>query len=147
MHAILTAGRLAGDKINGGKLFCTTYPCHSCARHIIAAGITEVYYIEPYRKSLATKLHSDSITEDESDGKKVRLLPYDGVAPARYLRLFRVPQDSRKKEGKMIQVDPKTATPRFDKTMAALPELEALVVRGLAEKKLVSANPEPQKVS
>jgi deoxycytidylate deaminase len=42
MHAILTAGRLAGDKIRGGKLYCTTYPCHSCARHIIAAGITEV---------------------------------------------------------------------------------------------------------
>jgi deoxycytidylate deaminase len=140
MHAILTAGRLSGDKIRGGKLFCTTYPCHSCARHIIAAGITEVYYIEPYRKSLATKLHSDAITEDESDEKKVRLLPYDGVAPSRYLKLFRVPQDSRKKAGKMIAVDPRKANPRFDKTLAALPELEALVVRGLANKKLITTD-------
>jgi deoxycytidylate deaminase len=140
MHAILTAARHSGDRIRGGKLYCTTYPCHSCARHIIAAGISEVYYIEPYRKSLATKLHSDAITENESDRNKVRLLPYDGVAPARYLKLFRVPQDSRKKAGKMVRVDPRTATPRFDKTLAALPQLEALIVRGLAEKNLIQAN-------
>ncbi len=61
MHAILGAGHLAGGRLKGGALFCTTYPCHSCARHIIAAGISDVYYIEPYRKSLATKLHSDAI--------------------------------------------------------------------------------------
>ena len=140
MHALLTAGRLSGDKIKGGKLYCTTYPCHSCARHIIAAGISEVYYIEPYRKSLATKLHSDAITENESDKNKVRLLPYDGVAPARYLKLFRVPQNSRKAGGKMVQVDPRTATPRFDKTLAALPELEALVVKGLTEKKIIQVD-------
>jgi deoxycytidylate deaminase len=140
MHAILAAARHSGDRIRGGKLFCTTYPCHSCARHIVAAGISEVYYIEPYRKSLATKLHSDAITENESDRNKVRLLPYDGVAPARYLKLFRVPQDSRKKEGKMVHVDPRTATPRFDKTLAALPELEALIVKGLAEKNLIQVS-------
>jgi deoxycytidylate deaminase len=52
MHAILTALRLEGDRVRGGQLFVTTYPCHSCARHIIAAGIKEVYYIEPYKKSL-----------------------------------------------------------------------------------------------
>lgn len=136
MHAILSAGLSAGDRIKGGKLFCTTYPCHSCARHIIAAGISEVYYIEPYRKSLATKLHSDSITEDENAEKKVRILPYDGVAPARYLKLFRVPENSRKENGVMIKVNPKTAAPRFDKTLAALPELEAFVVKGLKEKKI-----------
>ena len=43
MHAIIQAGHQGyGSKIEGGKLFCTTYPCHSCARHIIAAGIREV---------------------------------------------------------------------------------------------------------
>ena len=61
-HAILTGAQLGGERIVGGKLFCTTYPCHSCARQIIAAGIKEVYYIEPYRKSLATKLHGDVST-------------------------------------------------------------------------------------
>ena len=137
MNAIIKASQLAGERVIGGKLYCTTYPCHSCARHIISAGIKEVYYIEPYRKSLATKLHSDAITEDESDLSKVRILPYDGVAPARYLKLFKVPQDSRKSNGKMIQIDPKTAEPRFDKTLEALPTLEALIVKGLQEKKLI----------
>jgi deoxycytidylate deaminase len=140
MQAILAAGRTAGEKIKGGKLFCTTYPCHSCARHIVAAGISEVYYIEPYRKSLATKLHSDSITEEESAERKVRVLPYDGVAPSRYLKLFRVPQDSRKDgDGHMTKTNPKIATPRFDKTLAALPELEAFVVKGLRDKKIFDA--------
>lgn len=56
MHAILTALKSCGDRVQGGMLFVTTYPCHSCARHIVASGIKEVYYIEPYKKSLATKL-------------------------------------------------------------------------------------------
>jgi deoxycytidylate deaminase len=140
MHAILTAGHLAGSRIRGSALYCTTYPCHACARHIIAAGISEVYYIEPYRKSLATKLHSDAITEDESDNKKVRILPYDGVPPNRYLKLFRVPANSRKLGGKMITVDPKKAAPRFDKTLEALPQLEALVVKGLEAKNISAAD-------
>lgn len=88
MHALLNAGQVAGMKIKGGKIFVTTYPCHSCARHIIASGINEVHFIEPYRKSLATKLHEDAITESESEKDKVRIIPFSGVAPARYLKLF-----------------------------------------------------------
>ncbi|HEX3862596.1 MAG TPA: anti-phage dCTP deaminase [Stellaceae bacterium] len=137
MQAILTGARLGGDRIKGGKIYCTTYPCHSCARHIVAAGISEVYYIEPYRKSLATKLHADSITEEETDHNKLRILPYDGVAPSRYLKLFRVPADSRKENGKLIKVDARTASPRFDKTIEALPTLEALVVDELKKKRLI----------
>ena len=137
VHAILAASQLNGDRIKGASLYCTTYPCHSCARHIIAAGIKEVFYIEPYRKSLATKLHYDAITEDDSDQNRVRILPYDGVAPTRFLKFFRVPQDSRKKNGKMIKVDPKKASPRFDKTLQALPELEALVVKELRDRQVI----------
>lgn len=137
MHAILSAGQLNGGRVRGGKLYCTTYPCHACARHIIAAGISEVYYIEPYRKSLATKLHDDAITENETDTSKVRILPYDGVAPSRYLTLFRVPKDSRKLGGKMTVVNPKTASPRFDKTLEALPTLEAVVVKEVTDKNLL----------
>src|SRR5690606_34937373 len=115
-------------KVRGGKIFVTTYPCHSCARHIIAAGISEVYFIEPYRKSLAVKLHSDAITEDENDTKKVRILAYDGVAPSRYLSLFRVPADSRKTAGgRMLTVDKASVRPRTHKSMEALERLEGLI--------------------
>lgn len=137
MHAILNAGTIAGSKIANGKLFVTTYPCHSCARHIVAAGISEVYYIEPYRKSLAVKLHGDAISERENDTGKVQLLPFDGVAPGRYLDLFKVRLDSRKKNGVMIKTAPKDARPRLEKSMQAFPELEGLVVQSLARHRLI----------
>jgi hypothetical protein len=91
----------------------------------------------PYRKSLATKLHDDAITESETDTNKVRILPYDGVAPTRYLKLFRMQPNSRKANGKMPVIDLKTASPKFDKSLEALPILEAIIVKGLQEKHLI----------
>lgn len=137
MHAILSAGRTAGGSIAGGKLFVTTYPCHSCARHIIASGIREVYYIEPYRKSLAIKLHGDAISEIELDSEKVRVLAYDGVAPSKFLALFRVAPNSRKEAGKLIRIPLKQATPRIEKSLESLPSREAIVVASLMEKNLL----------
>ncbi len=138
MHAILSALRQKGDRVRGGRLYVTTYPCHSCARHIIATGITEVYYIEPYKKSLATRLHGDAMTESEESGDKVRLLPYDGVAPTRFLSLFKMKRDSRKQGGKVIRVAPDRGTPKVEKSLEALPALEALVVESLRRKSLVA---------
>lgn len=66
MDALLSAGR-EGVSTVGTRLFVTTYPCHYCARHIVSAGVYEVQFIEPYPKSLATKLHSDSIEVTPSD--------------------------------------------------------------------------------
>jgi deoxycytidylate deaminase len=141
MHALLSALRQKGDRVRGGRLYVTTYPCHSCARHIVAAGIREVIYIEPYKKSLAIKLHGDAMTEAEQDGDKVRVLPYDGVAPSRYLSLFRMKPDSRKRDGKVIRVAPDLATPKLEKSLEALPVLEGLVVKSLINKKLVLGSP------
>lgn len=137
MHAILTALRQTGDKVKGGDLYVTTYPCHSCARHIVAAGIKTVYFIEPYKKSLAIKLHHDSITENETDRNKVQFLPFDGVAPSRYLSLFKMLPDSRKKNGAVIRVNPSTARPKLEKSLEAMPALEGLVVKSLRSKNLV----------
>lgn len=138
MHAIINAGNLADNSLRDSTLFVTTYPCHSCARHIIAAGITTVYYIEPYRKSLAIKLHGDAMTEKESEGNKVKLLPYDGVAPTKYLALFRMKPDSRKdKFGKVAKVLLSDGTPRLEKSMEALPALEGVVIESLRRKQLL----------
>ncbi|WP_083338639.1 anti-phage dCTP deaminase [Chromobacterium sphagni] len=133
MHAIVSAGR----PLSQAKLYCTTYPCHSCARHIVAAGIEEVYYIEPYRKSLATSLHHDSITENEKDDSKLRLLAYEGVSPRRYLDLFSFPLPGRKKDGKIIKIKPQEAIPRHEKSLAALKSLEAFVTDNLNSKSLI----------
>ncbi len=126
MHAILGASRVAGDRVIGGKVFVTTYPCHSCARHLVAAGISEIYYIEPYRKSLATRLHSDALTE-AIDGKGVKLMQFDGVAPRRFIDLF----DSGSRKTKTGVLDLKKrdeASPSTHVSLRAIPRLEEVVV-------------------
>lgn len=137
MHAILNALRVAGDRVRGGSIFVTTYPCHGCARHIIAAGIANVYYIEPYKKSLATKLHDDAITERESETNLVRILPYEGVAPSRYLSIFKMTPNSRKAKGRVIKIASKAARPRLERSLQSMPELEGLVVKSLVERGLI----------
>ncbi len=132
MHAIIVGAQSTGNKMVGGKLFCTTYPCHNCARHIIAAGIKEVYYIEPYQKSLCTKLHADDITEDETQEAKVRILMFDGVAPNRYLRFFSMNDNRKSADGKGKKIkDLTTAKPKTQLSLQAIPTLEAQAVHSL----------------
>lgn len=131
MHALLNAGHSCGQRVRGGRLFVTTYPCHACARHLIAAGIREVRFIEPYRKSLATRLHADAITELENDDGKVRIVPFEGIAPIRFLELFSEGAQGRKdaSTGKMrlfMAHLPVTAV-----TLEAVTTLEGLALREL----------------
>lgn len=101
MHAILNAASLFGEKLKKSTLFCTTYPCHNCVRHIIAAGIIKLYYIEPYVKSKGVDLHSDAITDDsdldENTEDKVQILMFEGVSPKKYVSFF---MKSRKRKNK-----------------------------------------------
>lgn len=134
MHAILGASRVAGDRVIGGKLYVTTYPCHACARHIIAAGITDVYYIEPYRKSLATKLHFDALTESVEGAGKVKLLQFEGVAPRRFIDLF---DGGVRKKGGVLSLDPRlSAVPATHVSLRAIPRLEEVVVAEVVSKNL-----------
>ncbi len=130
MHALLNAGATFGNRIVRGRMYVTTYPCHSCARHIVAAGIKDVYFLEPYRKSLATKLHPDALTERESDENKVRLVPFDGVAPSRFLTLFSAWENGRK-DPKTGRMQKKTAHPVTARTLEAVATLEAIAVKAL----------------
>lgn len=135
MHSIIMAGHLGKGSLRKHKLFCTTYPCHSCARHIVAAGISEVCFIEPYTKSLATRLHSDAITESEDGSNKLKLIPFDGIAPNRYRALFEMNQP-RKDSGKAISVAARTARVKLDSYIESFPALEALVVERLKDKEI-----------
>lgn len=91
MDALFSALR-QGKTTVGATLYCTTFPCHNCARHLVTAGIVRLYYIEPYVKSLAVKLHSDSIItyESENNEKQSRLeiLPFTGIGPRMYEEHF-----------------------------------------------------------
>jgi len=90
MDALLTCARL-GITVKGRSLFTTTFPCHNCTRHIIAAGLASVTYIEPYPKSRAAALHRDAICfsrEEAAKTTRIPFLPFVGIGPRRYLDLF-----------------------------------------------------------
>ena len=73
-------------------LYATTFPCHNCAKHIIAAGIRRVVYLEPYPKSRANDLYREEIVLESIDGKEVPgqvvFSAYSGIAPRKYRQLF-----------------------------------------------------------
>ena len=117
MDAIIALARAGTPGIQGSTLYTTTFPCHSCARHIVAAGIEKVYYIEPYEKSLAQRLHSDAIafdTEDDDAERRtpsgrqlptlVRFIHFEGVAPRQYLNFFKMNSRKDEKTGKVIRI-------------------------------------------
>jgi deoxycytidylate deaminase len=94
MDAILSCSR-TGTSTRDATVYTTTFPCHNCARHIVAAGIKRVVYIEPYPKSMADKLHSDSIRVEGHQipagartGKLIPFEPFVGIGPRRYADLF-----------------------------------------------------------
>lgn len=82
-----------GVSIRGSTLYCTTFPCHLCARLIIASGIMRVVYIEPYAKSRAKQLYKRAIRvdhDDEFDTDAVRFEAFVGVSPSRFFDLFQM---------------------------------------------------------
>lgn len=96
MDALLSCARV-GRSPAGATLFSTTFPCHNCTRHIVSAGVARVVYVEPYPKSLAFRLHFDSIVLNERGLEaihptgcqdKVVFEPFIGVGPRRYFDLF-----------------------------------------------------------
>jgi deoxycytidylate deaminase len=127
MEAILSAVR-AGVSIRGKYLYSTTFPCHNCAKLIVAGGLSRVYYIEPYPKSLALDLHSDAISfgdrsgsgekRDKKAAKKVLFEPFVGAGPRRYLDFFSLTTSTgsfvkrKEDDGQPVKWNPKTAVPR-----------------------------------
>lgn len=139
MHAICEAAA-SGKSVRGGTLYCTTFPCHVCARHIIAAGIREVVYIEPYPKSLTAKLYGDEIkfaheAVEEADAQaepRVVFRPFHGTAPVLFQRVF---QHRRGKEddGTVITWDPALARPQKAALSVERPMFEASAANSVAE--------------
>lgn len=131
MDAITTAARIGNRSLDGSTLYSTTFPCHHCARHIIASGIKTVYYIEPYEKSLAKALHDDAIDlgheQQGGSNKKVKFLHFEGVAPKQYFTLFTC--NNRKKDGKLNKIDLSQQKPAATTYLDSFIEREAKVVQ------------------
>jgi cytidine deaminase len=128
MAAVTDAAR-RGISIRGATLFCTTFPCHMCARLIIAAGIKTVIFIEPYPKSKTKESYSDSVEVDElvETPGKVSFKSFVGVSPTRYIPYFRMlrRKDAR---GKAVEWDKSNAVPRMRRFIPSYLSLEQSLV-------------------
>ncbi len=142
MDAIVSLAMKGGGSTKDSTLFTYTFPCHNCARHIVAAGIRTVYYLEPYEKSLALNLHSDAIAIDgvsvvgegvgEGD-QKVRFLHFEGVAPRQYLNMFTPSGDRKDKAGKAVKINIRDAGKKIPEYLDDYRQYELKVVEHLSK--------------
>lgn len=121
MEAILSCAR-NNISTKDSVLYCTTFPCHNCAKHIVASGINKVLYIEPYPKSKATEFHQDSIElldsgekQELNEQSKVIFKPFVGVGPKSFFKLFSINIGGgnvikrKDKSGKIVKFNPESA--------------------------------------
>lgn len=116
------------------RLFCTTFPCHLCARHIVAAGVREVIFIEPYEKSRALELCGDSISVEPSEPSPTRtnFKAFVGFAPRRYLDFFEAQEIRKTSDGKIRTMDEQAATPRIKHFVFTYTSAETFAIDGIA---------------
>lgn len=97
MEAILSAARNGQSSLRGASIYVTTYPCENCVKHILAAGISKIFYIEPYPKSRAKEFFEEFIVDEDENkdenGKnqenKLILKKFVGIAPNSFKLLFK----------------------------------------------------------
>lgn len=145
MNALMDAA-MRGVAVRGCTLYCTTLPCHNCGRHLIAAGVKRVVYIEPYPKSLTDRLYPDMVhmrgveSTRCADTSVLSFDPFVGVAPRRFISLFEMGDIARKtKDGFVKHWNPSGATPRFRQVFANHEHRELsfiLELRGVLESEL-----------
>jgi deoxycytidylate deaminase len=139
MEAILSCARI-GVSCVGGTIYCTTFPCHNCAKHIIASGISEVVFVEPYPKSKALEFHPDSAVLEKKEEGKVRFKPFVGVGPRRFFDLFSMSWgDGRKMKRKIggfaVNWDSRKAMPRLMMRPDSYRALEKIAIDFVTETK------------
>lgn len=141
MEALLACARVGSSPV-GGTLYTTTFPCHNCAKHIVAAGIAKVVYVEPYPKSRALEHHKDSVGTDAKDDTRVGFVPFVGVAARRYLDFFSMTLGSgkkieRKHDGQLrLNWSKDTATPRLRMSPHGYLERERRLVQLLEDARI-----------
>ncbi|QSX04779.1 cytidine deaminase [Sedimentibacter sp. zth1] len=117
MEALLMCAR-NNISCRGASMYVTTFPCHNCAKHIIAAGIKKVIYIEPYPKSKALEFYKNEITMSKDEKNKVQFLHFRGVGPRKYIELFSMasalsyPRKRKDNSGNRIKWESETANLR-----------------------------------
>jgi deoxycytidylate deaminase len=122
MSAICDAARL-GRPLKNMILFCTTFPCHNCTKHLLAAGIAEVVYMEPYPKSKAKELHENEIELEKRAKDHVAFLPFIGIAPTRYRDIFQKGR-RKSKDGHALRWVAGEPQPQFELVAVSYTDIE-----------------------
>jgi len=127
MSAIMDAAQ-RGIPLQGATLYCTTFPCHMCARHIIAAGIKRVVFIEPYPKSMAKDLYPKTIKLDEDGSTEgcVFFEAFVGISPNKYIDLFKY-KKRKNKDGAIVRWDPSASFPSVNMILPTYLDVETSI--------------------
>jgi deoxycytidylate deaminase len=138
MEALLSCGRVRVP-LKGGTVYTTTFPCHNCAKHVIAAGIQRVVFIEPYPKSKAEEFHPDAIQVGFANSghaanarPMVHFEPFVGVGPRRFFDLFSLqlgsgyPLKRKDAAGKKLEWQPESGRLRLQMLPASYLDLEII---------------------
>lgn len=119
MEALLACAR-GNISTKSTTLYTTTFPCHNCAKHIIAAGVERVVFVEPYPKSKALDFHSEAVSLGFSDYQtKLIFEPFVGIGPRRFFDLFSIhlgsgyPITRKYKDGTIVEWSPSSAQLRL----------------------------------
>jgi deoxycytidylate deaminase len=137
MTAITECSR-RGIAAKNAVLYCTTFPCHMCARHIISTGIQSVYYIEPYPKSMAKELYKNIVHVDSQNiPDSVHFRAFEGIGPNKFMEIFDIGDKERKDKftGDAIKWDGKSAYPSVEGYYRHYLHAEMAVQSHLSEEK------------
>ncbi|MGO9122416.1 MAG: deoxycytidylate deaminase [Desulfomonilaceae bacterium] len=80
VNAVDQAARF-GISLEGASLYCTLEPCNWCFKQLIQAGITEIYYEEPYQsRNKEFDLYWRGIMESNDSIREFRQIQISGEA-------------------------------------------------------------------
>jgi deoxycytidylate deaminase len=139
MEALLSCVR-NGISVKGKILYCTTFPCHNCAKHIVDAGIVRVVFVEAYPKSKAKELHSDSIAIEEQLNERVIFEPFVGIGARKYLDLFSLslgtglPKERKDDDGNKLEWIQNKSYPRIQMVATSYIEREEILANQVNKK-------------
>ncbi len=138
----LTDALRTGVSTIGATMYVTTFPCHNCARHVVAAGVERLVYVDPYPKSRAIDMHGDVIDAPGTptyDYERVVFDSFLGVAPRRYIQAFAM-RRRKNADGTALPVDDPRRVPLIpDETPYGDLEVVAHILR---ERQAVSSSEE-----
>lgn len=136
MNAITDAAR-SNHSLKDATLYSTTFPCHNCAKHIVAAGIKKVIYLQPYPKSRVNQLYPDSIEINpiQEVDQKVTFEVLTGIAPNAFARIYGDTRKRKNPNGDVVKWRKSSAIPIISSRQQSYINDEAFAVK-IAMRKL-----------